>query len=199
MNSIVHSLNTVPLRKSQCILISGKMGAGKTTLANIMVKKLLEVKYVAKRFSFATKVKDLALQVGWDGQKDIKGRTLLQSIGKISRAYKPNIFAESLFSAISFDERFPFDFVIIDDWRFPNEYEYIIYDIPKLLYDTTTIRINPGFTKFQPNLPALQDISEIALDNFSPIDFEFPNIFTMQDLENYAVGILNDILSFRGE
>lgn len=57
--------------------ITGKMGSGKTTVANILANKPGNIEILP----FSKPLKDIAYQMGWDGQKDIKGRRLLQLLG----------------------------------------------------------------------------------------------------------------------
>lgn len=144
----------------QLILISGKAGHGKDTLAGFLKecmeadgKKVLIthygdlLKYICKQF------------FGWDGQKDEKGRTLLQYVGTdIIREQKPNYWVDFIAGILRMfkDE---WDYVLIPDVRFPNEIEGMKEFNPK------HIRIiRPGFnmlTKEQQKHP-----SETALDNY---------------------------------
>lgn len=106
------------------VCISGKAQHGKDTTAKLL-EEILEaqgnrvliahygdlVKYVCKTF------------FGWDGKKDEKGRTLLQRVGtdKI-RAVSPDYWVDFIVSILDIfcDE---WDYVLIPDTRFPNEYE----------------------------------------------------------------------------
>lgn len=110
------------------VCISGKAQHGKDTTAKLL-EEILEaqgnrvliahygdlVKYVCKTF------------FGWDGKKDEKGRTLLQRVGtdKI-RAVSPDYWVDFIVSILDIfcDE---WDYVLIPDTRFPNEYE--IYEL----------------------------------------------------------------------
>lgn len=95
------------------ILFSGKFGAGKTISASYVASAL-----GGKKMSFATKVKKIAFEFGWDGNKDERGRKLLQEIGKLGRNYNKDYWALTLIdSALQSD----YDIITVDDWRFPNE------------------------------------------------------------------------------
>lgn len=158
------------------ICISGKAQHGKDTTAGYLKEFLEErgkkvlichygdlVKYVCKTF------------FNWDGQKDEKGRTLLQHVGTdIIRTKEPNYWADFICDILCF---FPneWDYVLIPDCRFPNEIECI----KECFDDATHIRvIREGFisplTEEQQKHP-----SETALDEY-PYDYLF---FNNKDLE----------------
>lgn len=145
------------------ILLSAKARHGKDYTANIL-KGLLEsddkkvlichyadlLKYICKTF------------FNWDGNKDDKGRTLLQHVGTDTiRKQNPDYWVEFI---SGFLKMFPneFDYVLIPDCRFPNEITYMIKDG----WDVMTVRINrlnyeSLLTKEQQN-----HSSETALDNY---------------------------------
>jgi hypothetical protein len=110
-------------RRNIVVLISGKAGSGKTTVANQMLQGLPENK-MATVLPFALGIKAMAIMVGWDGQKDEKGRKLLQEFGNAGRNYNKDIWVDFAVSSLSQMSAVPFDFIFIDDWRFPNEYEW---------------------------------------------------------------------------
>lgn len=145
------------------ILISGRAGEGKTTFANLCVEKLRKEKMPAKIFSFAKGLKDTALYMGWDGEKDKKGRRLLQQIGGVGREYSESIWADRAVGKI---EDWLSDvangnwFALIDDWRFGNEGNVILDSFFPVLkvrmirpYEYHTLR---GSTLYD-------DVSEIGL------------------------------------
>ena len=59
----------------------GLAGSGKDTIADIICA---ELSY--KRASFAAALKELCLDMGWNGDQDVKGRKLLQDVGMAFRA-----------------------------------------------------------------------------------------------------------------
>lgn len=157
------------------ICISGKAQHGKDTTAGYL-KEFLEasgkkvliahygdlVKYVCKTF------------FGWDGEKDEKGRTILQYVGTdVVRTKEPDYWVAFIGSIL---DLFPdeWDYVLIPDCRFPNEVEAM-----KDFFDAVHIRVlRQNFvsplTEEQQKHP-----SETALDNY-PYDYLF---FNDRDLE----------------
>lgn len=146
------------------ICISGKAQHGKDTTAGFM-KEFLEakgkkvliahygdlVKYVCKTF------------FDWDGQKDEKGRTLLQYVGtdKI-RERRPDYWVKFIYDMLKFFDG-EWDYVLIPDCRFPNEVE----DMQRC-FDVTHVRVvredfESPLTEEQQSHP-----SETALDDYPP-------------------------------
>lgn len=106
------------------ILISGKAEAGKTTTAN-MLKEFLEKR--GKKVAcipYGQYVKDTAKLVwDWDGQKDKKGRQLLQWWGTdVVRAQDPSFWVDSVIRLAKVIDKHV-DYLIVDDCRFLNEIE----------------------------------------------------------------------------
>lgn len=128
-------------KKTVVILIAGKAGSGKSTVGEMLLNKIQDIpSMTVLSYGFADPLKYLAKAfMGWDGNKDEKGRELLQQIGAVGREYDINIWAKHFINQL--DKRagmFPFNFAIITDWRFPNESAYLI-DNP--LLDIVTIRV----------------------------------------------------------
>jgi len=101
------------------------MGSGKTTTANLALDKLSNLGYNRVMVtSFAKPIKDLARSAfSWDGKKDEKGRLLLQRLGtEVGRMYNEQIWIAKTIDNILRDYNFPQDVVLIDDWRYKNEY-----------------------------------------------------------------------------
>ena len=145
------------------ICISGKAQHGKDSVGRYMRDILEEhgnsvliahyadlLKYICKQF-FA-----------WDGNKDEDGRTLLQYVGTDKvRAASPDYWANFIASLLHIF-RDEWDYVIIPDCRFPNEYE--IYE--HFGIDATLVRVIR--TNFESTLTYDQKnhISETALDAY---------------------------------
>lgn len=143
------------------ILFSGKAEAGKTMAANYALNELMYLGYRAAIIPYAAYVKDTArLLFGWDGQKNVEGRQLLQWWGTDEvRNRDPDFWVETV-QRLVYVSKDIFDYIIIDDCRFPNEIDS---------WDETphiSVRIErPGhinhLTSEQKN-----HISETALDDY---------------------------------
>jgi hypothetical protein len=97
----------------------GKARHGKNTFADLLKeqseKNILQIayadylKYVARKY------------FGWDGQKDEKGRTLLQQLGtEEARTNNPDIWVDTVIGLVK-AIGYRYDYIITTDCRFPNE------------------------------------------------------------------------------
>ena len=93
------------------IAFISKLGSGKTTLADYLIKK-----HGYKRFSCAASLKDIATMIGMVG----KDRTLLQKLGFAIRKYDSYFFARNLVAAVGQEKN-----AVIDDVRYIEEYELL--------------------------------------------------------------------------
>ena len=114
----------------------------------------------------------------WDGNKDEKGRHILQYVGTdIIRKQAPDFWVDFISSVLTyFNENW--DYVLIPDTRFPNEIDRLI----SKGFDVTHVRVvRPNFksplTKEQQKHP-----SETALDNVNP-DFYIYNEGSIEELQ----------------
>ena len=174
-------------RKTTIVLISGLAGAGKTVSADLLEEKLRATKDLRiARMSLASPIKFIAkLAFGWDGIKDERGRKLLQCLGKVGRDYNIDNWCEILLKNLdNSDEMFPPNFVLIDDWRFVNEYK-LFADSPIL--DIATIRVfgrggldgTLGQDASETSLPEISYMKEIPAYYHYVLD----NSGTIEDLE----------------
>jgi dephospho-CoA kinase len=67
--------------------LSGKANTGKN-----VVGSYLEIYYGFKRVAVADNIKLIAGLMGWDGNKDEKGRRFLQHLGDVGREYDANMW-----------------------------------------------------------------------------------------------------------
>ena len=95
------------MKLSKTIGITGLAGAGKTYAAT-----WFKLRTGGEIWSFAAEIKRIAATMGWNGEKDARGRKLLQDLGSIGREYDRQCWVN----------RMPTDRpVIIDDVRYINE------------------------------------------------------------------------------
>lgn len=174
------------------VCISAKAQHGKDTTAGFL-KEVLEAqgkKVLIAHFGDA--VKFVAEKYfGWNGKKDEAGRTLLQYVGtERVRAQSPDFWVNFVVSMLTFFNG-EWDYVLIPDCRFPNEYE-IFKDYG---FEATLIRVErPGFDNgLTPDQKAHP--SETALDGY-PFDAVITNGGTLDQLKHaieyaiYAEGIV---------
>jgi hypothetical protein len=160
------------------ILISGKAGHGKDTLAGYM-KKFMEMR--GKKvliIHYGDLLKYICKSLfGWDGKKDEKGRTLLQYVGtERVRALYPDYWVHfvKIMLDIFHDE---WDYVLIPDVRFPNEIKGMAS------FDPYIIRVvRPGFNMLTEKQQ--KHASETALDGF---DAPFLTVMNDGSLEHLEV------------
>lgn len=108
--------------------LAGPKGCGKSTISKLIANSLRAEGHKVIIQSFAKPLKDLATSIGWDGQKDEKGRRLLQILGTevcrkcIRDDYWIAKFTEFCASeALSHSPCEPELIIICDDVRFDNE------------------------------------------------------------------------------
>ena len=90
-----------------------------------MISHCEEKGYNACIFHYADLLKFLAKKYfNWNGEKDKKGRELLQYLGTdLVRSKNPNFWIEMAYSIIK-DVLYKYNIIFIPDARFPNEIEY---------------------------------------------------------------------------
>lgn len=118
-----------PLSTSHFVIgIGGNMKCGKTTAADFIAVTLNQHMperngyHVANRISFATKLKEVATLMGWDGQKDPRGRFLLQHLGtEVGRAYDADMWVKHVAATA---RQWYQGILVIDDCRFPKEVDW---------------------------------------------------------------------------
>ena len=166
------------------LMISGKSMSGKDTFANMMRDNLTARGNEVLVIHFADAVKWLARDfLGWDGNKNDKGRSLLQNFATdtMREAY-PTYWADIVAKFISGVHKW--DYVLIPDWRFENEFE-TMYKYNDDIITMRIIRYNEEDKMYyNPNmrLSQLTHISETELDNFN---FEYI-------IENHSFELLKD-------
>lgn len=102
------------------IMLSSRLPQqGKDTACDYIIKQ-----YGGKRVSFADSLKNIASMIGWDGQKNEKGRQLLIDLGMIARKYDDSVWIKLAIEKIRTYVKEGYT-VIITDARFINEVKNI--------------------------------------------------------------------------
>lgn len=163
------------------ILISGKAQHGKDTAAGIIRETLEAEGYRVLITHYADLVKYVCKAFfGWDGQKDERGRSLLQYVGTdVVRSANPNYWVKFVADMLEFFHD-DWDYVLIPDTRFPNEVDYI-----KHTTDIPCIHIRVIRPDFESSLTPEQKAhpSETALDTYQP-DLYLLNRGTEEELRD---------------
>ena len=179
------------------IVLSGKSGSGKDMVAQFMKEELAKNGQKALVIHFADAVKWFCRDfLDWDGNKDIVGRALLQTVGTdIVRKRHPNFWTGIVVGLIqAFEPYKDFDVAIIPDARFPNEVDISLEN----LKNCVSVRIerkntdgsdwiNPVLTEEQRNHP-----SETSLDVFA-FDYVIHNDEGLELLKESAQSVLKDL------
>lgn len=180
----------VVLSKYLCILVSGKAGVGKSAFSNFAVDHARNF-YALERasiFPFAKGVKDTATaNFGWDGKKDLRGRELLQEIGKVGRKYNINIWVKKMLDKF-WGMEYNSDVILVDDWRFPNEGQYV--EINEPAFKVVKVRIESPERECLKGTEAYNDVSETSLPSVE-IDYNIGYPYYVLDGEFYDYVVAN--------
>lgn len=98
----------------------GLAGSGKDTAAMALIA------HGWRRKAFADHLKALAYSFGWNGNKDVKGRKLLQDLGMAARSYNENFWIDKAYEGMAtVSENFAKIPRVWTDVRFENEAEFV--------------------------------------------------------------------------
>jgi dephospho-CoA kinase len=105
--------------------ITGLAGSGKDTAADFICRE-----YGYTRVSFAAPLKTACVSLGWDSNKDARGRKLLQDVGMAFRLYDETTWINALDKSLAVESDIPMEEsrrkrYVFPDVRFKNEAEYI--------------------------------------------------------------------------
>src|SRR3990167_3849794 len=105
--------------------LSGKARSGKGSIVQLsqILMQHGDTEVEVRQVSFATALKTLARERGWDGKKDEKGRTLLQSLGMEKRKEDPDFWVKAAIrKVVAIASESPeTKIVFVPDTRFDNE------------------------------------------------------------------------------
>ncbi len=161
------------LRKTLLFIFSGKAGVGKTYCSNVLLGEARKLGYLCEKTSFASGIKNVASEMGWDGLKDTRGRKLLISIGAAGRKYDRDTWVRKAMEDLEGSPMYPLDIVCIDDWRFPNELYFIESNFP--LYVPIPIRVSAPKREILVGTKEYNDRSETSLDTFTGFKYVVDN------------------------
>lgn len=178
------------------VLIGGRAGEGKSTFTRFCGEYLLREKNIGSVIvPFARMVKETAFVMGWDGEKDDKGRKLLQEVGKIGREYDLDLWANHAIDFIKDCDGQGFEYYFIDDWRFPNESKVIVEHFSPTL-KVRMRRPEESHTLFGTAL--YNDVSEASLsDEDSYYDYVIKNSKDLDELKVKSEQFIDIILEGR--
>ena len=150
---------------TQFICISGQAQHGKDTSAQMLKEELTNRGYSVLVIHYADLLKFICKNFfGWNGEKDERGRSLLQYVGtECVRKKDPDYWVDFVANLV---RMFPnkWDFVIVSDVRFPNE----LSRIADAGFPATHVRIvRPGFDN-QLTDAQKKHKSETALNGVAP-------------------------------
>lgn len=179
------------------IIIIGKMGAGKDTLAEILVKN-----YGYTQTSIAGRLKQIAELLYADvfatGDRNQK-RVILQKLGDLLRSQNINIFNEALIREIETKKLSP---VVISDVRYTMEYDFFVSRgfIPVKISIDDSVRFERLLARdgSYPSIETLNHKSENDLCAGGRLFIEVDNNKGFAELEKNAAELMNNqIINFR--
>lgn len=153
------------------ITISGHARHGKDTVAKMLQEQLQANGHKVLITHYADLLKYICtIFFGWNGEKNEEGRTLLQHVGTdVIRKQAPDFWVDFVADILSYFDGY-WDYAIIPDTRFPNEFNRL----KERGFNAVHLRVvRPDFDS---QLTAEQKAhpSETALDDIEP-DFRIIN------------------------
>lgn len=174
------------------VMLSGKAESGKDSYFNIVFKHFegLDI----ERYSFGDEVKHIAKTIGWDGNKDCRGITFLQSISQCAIVYDKNIWTNKFVKYINqhpnTNDMHNNKFIVVTDCRYESQIDFV-----KNSYDKVyLIRINrpshsSGLTSDQ-----LTHQSETDLDYYTKWDYVINNDNDIEQYKDNVITVMNEIV-----
>ncbi len=173
------------------LALAGKARHGKNTVAEVITSCLLELGYTydVMGVAFADAVRAEAHELGWDGQKDERGRTLLQQIGQGRRDRDPDYWVNKLhrnITSLPVPDKFLW---VVTDCRYRNEAEAVhawggkVWRVRRLS-PATYEDFDNGLTPAQKAHP-----SEVDLDGWAHYDHTVVAVDLGRQREQVAIGI----------
>lgn len=172
------------------VLISGKAHNGKDTVADFLHKALVNDGKRVLVTHYADLLKYICTNYfGWDGNKDARGRQMLQYVGTdVIRKQNPTLWVDFVSMLLKYFHE-NWEYVIIPDCRFPNEVTTMVENG----FDTVHLRVVRKNFKSPLTEEQQQHPSEIALDNVEP-DYFIYNDGTLGELEENIIKWIKECL-----
>ena len=124
------------MNKMTITMITGKARSGKSTYANKLAREIRNSEVLA----FADQLKLMARMMGWNGVKDLKGRTFLQHLGDVVNDYDNTFWASYVCYMINdIKNTRGVDDFIISDLRYDHEYQVVVDNFPKAKFKVIQI------------------------------------------------------------
>ena len=185
--------------KKLIYVFAGHARSGKDTSAEILSEEIQKrYGFRPTHVAFADLLKEEAKKLGWDGEKDEKGRTLLQHLGDVLREYHgKEYFANACLEKIEESEHSVF---VLTDLRYMSEYKALL-DFAMRNSDTEVLMVFvsrenvgeiDGMTDEQRNHPSekeLDDIIEATDDDDVLSRFFISNDGSLEDLKKKVVDL----------
>lgn len=163
--------------------ITGYARSGKTTVATIVQDRCRAMGVECAIFPFAGPLKVACRRLCWDGEKDDRGRLLLQSIGQAVRDYEPKTWVNAwLEDAIGTG-----GWVIADDVRYLNEV-HAIHALGGTIVRVTRPKTDPGVIREWLMRAAIVSSHPSERPWRLPRDAEIRNDGTIDDLVRKVAG-----------
>lgn len=168
------------------LMINGRKGSGKDTLADLIMCYLIKQGIKVGKISNAEYVKTIATAMyGWNGEKYAKGRKLLIDITNAGYNYEYHFFERITYEKAL---KSSLDVLIIPDWRYQSTHRYLC---EKEQGNVHTIRVSrKDITKDNDSLD--NDISETGLDKF-PFDTYVFNNGSIDELDRKIEPLLRQL------
>lgn len=178
----------------------GKARSGKDTSAEILKNILEEEGVKPVHLAFADLLKEQAKMLGWNGDKDEKGRTFLQTLGDVVKEYHGmNYYSEQLKHRIEDSQSHVF---LVTDLRFQAEFK-MLDSLPTDEYRVIFVKVIRNRVEMLDGLTAAQrsHISEAGIDrimNECTHSVTIHNDGTLDELkEKVSVLVPSDIEQYR--
>lgn len=149
------------------ILISGKARSGKDCFASHLETELRTKGKRTLNIHYADFLKFFCQRyLGWNGNKDIEGRRILQETGTVFRNSYKDSWVDIMIGFLK-GAKLSYDWVLVPDVRYPNEIEKIKTLVPDVIDRLEIIRVERPNYENDLTTEQKKHESEVALDNYN--------------------------------